>query len=421
MNFNRNSKSVKIAGIVVAILLLIYLISHIFGKNSAPAIPVPKVVVQKPKLAEMAEYVTQTGNTVAYNSVNLVARVEGYLNSIEFVDGTFVKKGKELFVIQPEPYFEKLRAAKATVAAAKASLVYNKSEYARQQRMYKQHATSLNEVEKWYAKTLEIAAQLDKSEAEEINAAINYGYTHISAPFDGRIGRHLVDVGNLVGHGEATNLATIEQIDPIYVYFNLNELDLIKLRAAARAQGFKPQDIKQVPIEVSLQNDPTVKYKATLDFVNTGLNASTGTMELRAVLPNKGYIFVPGLFVQVRVAISKPKKQLTVPDTAILYDQIGPYILTVNNDNAVVTKRVTLGSMENGVRAVASGLEAQDKVIIDGLQYATPGNKVEPREQVSQTKDNKDNIDKDNKKIKKASINGDVSGTVVRSRQTKSI
>lgn len=398
MNFNRNSKSVKIAGIVVAILLLIYLISHIFGKNSAPAIPVPKVVVQKPKLAEMAEYVTQTGNTVAYNSVNLVARVEGYLNSIEFVDGTFVKKGKELFVIQPEPYFEKLRAAKATVAAAKASLVYNKSEYARQQRMYKQHATSLNEVEKWYAKTLEIAAQLDKSEAEEINAAINYGYTHISAPFDGRIGRHLVDVGNLVGHGEATNLATIEQIDPIYVYFNLNELDLIKLRAAARAQGFKPQDIKQVPIEVSLQNDPTVKYKATLDFVNTGLNASTGTMELRAVLPNKGYIFVPGLFVQVRVAISKPKKQLTVPDTAILYDQIGPYILTVNNDNAVVTKRVTLGSMENGVRAVASGLEAQDKVIIDGLQYATPGNKVEPREQVSQTKDNKDNIDKDNKK-----------------------
>ncbi|WP_131795642.1 efflux RND transporter periplasmic adaptor subunit [Fluoribacter gormanii] len=388
MNFNRDSKSVKIAGIAVAILFLIYLISHFFGKSNAPTIPAPAVVVQKPITAEMAEYVTQTGNTVAYNSVNLVARVEGYLDSIEFVDGTFIKKGKELFVIQPEPYFEKLRAAKATVAAAKASLIYNKSEYARQQRMYKEHATSLNEVEKWYAKTLEIAAQLDKSEAEEVNAAINYSYTHISAPFDGRIGRHFVDVGNLVGHGEATNLATIEQIDPIYVYFNLNEIDLIKLRAAARARGFKPEDINKIPVEVSLQNDPETKYKATLDFVNTGLNASTGTMELRAILQNKEYIFVPGLFVQVRVAISRPKNQLTVPDTAILYDQIGSYVLTVDNNNVVVTKRVTLGSIENGMRAVTKGLAAQDKVIIDGLQNATPGNKVEPREKATQTKSN---------------------------------
>lgn len=335
------------------------------------------MVVQKPKLEEMVEYVTQTGTMVAYNSVNLVARVEGYLDSIEFVDGTFIKKGKELFVIQPEPYFEQLRAAKATVAAQKAELAYDKSEYARQQRMYKQHATSLNEVEKWYAKTLEMAAEVDKAEADEINAAITYSYTHIFAPFNGRIGRHLVDVGNLVGHGEATNLATIEQIDPIYVYFNLNELDLIKLRAAARARGFKPKDINKVPVEISLQNETTFKYKATLDFVNTGLNASTGTMELRALLPNKDYVFVPGLFVKVRVAISEPKKQLTVPDTAILYDQIGSYLLTVDNNNVVVLKHVTLGSQEEGRHAVVKGLDPQDNVIVDGLQNATPGNKVQ--------------------------------------------
>lgn len=379
MDFNRVSKSVKVAGIVV-ILFLIYLMVHFFGKSNAPTIPAPTVIVQKPKYAEMVEYVIQTGTMVAFNSVNLVARVEGYLDSIEFVDGTFIKKGKELFVIQPEPYFEKLRAAKATVAAQKAALVYNKSEYARQQRMYKQHATSLNEVEKWYAKTLELTAEVDKAEADEVNAAINYSYTHISAPFDGRIGRHLVDAGNLVGHGEATNLATIEQINPIYVYFNLNELDLIKLRAAARAKGFKPKDIKAVPVEISLQNEPTFKYKATLDFVNTGLNASTGTMELRALLQNSDYIFVPGLFVKVRIAISRPQKQLTVPDTAILYDQIGPYLLTVDNNNVVVLKRVTLGSQEEGKRAVLKGLDAQDNVIIDGLQNATPGNKVEPKQ-----------------------------------------
>ncbi|KTD11862.1 efflux protein [Legionella gratiana] len=382
MNFNRDSKSVKVVAII-AILFFIYLLIHIFSKSNEPTIPLPTVVVQKPKLKEMVEYVTQTGTMVAYNSVNLVARVEGYLDSIEFVDGTFIKKGKELFVIQPEPYFEQLRAAKATVAAQKAALAYNKSEYARQQRMYKQHATSLNEVEKWYAKTLELTAEVDKAEADEVNAAITYGYTHIFAPFDGRIGRHLVDVGNLVGHGEATNLATIEQIDPIYVYFNLNELDLIKLRAAARAQGFKPKDISKVPVEISLQNETTFKYKATLDFVNTGLNASTGTMELRALLQNKDYVFVPGLFVKVRVAISRPQKQLTVPDTAVLYDQIGPYILTVDNNNAVVLKHVTLGSQEEGVRAVIKGLDAQENVIVDGLQNATPGNKVQVQQPAS--------------------------------------
>lgn len=377
MNFNRDSTSVKVVAGILAILFFMYVGGHFFGKSTPPAVPAPMVVVQKPKFEEMVEYVTQTGSMVAYNSVNLVARVEGYLDSIEFVDGTFVKKGKELFVIQPEPYFEQLRAAKATVTAEKAALVYDKSEYARQKRMYKQQATSLNEVEKWYAKTLEIAAEVDKAEAEETNAAITYSYTHISAPFDGRIGRHLVDIGNLVGHGEATNLATIEQIDPIYVYFNLNELDLIKLRAAARAKGFKPKDIKNVPVDVSLQTDTTFKYKATLDFVNTGLNASTGTMELRAILQNKSYVFVPGLFVKVRIAISEPKKQLTVPDTSILYDQIGPYILTVDNNNLVQLKHVTLGSEEKGMRAVIKGMDAQDNVIVDGLQNATPGNKVQ--------------------------------------------
>jgi RND family efflux transporter MFP subunit len=170
-------------------------------------------------------------------------------------------------------------------------------------------------------------------------------------------------------------------MDPIYVYFNLNELDLIKLRAAARANGFKPQDLKTVPVEVSLQGDKITKYLATLDFVNTGLNASTGTMELRALLQNKEYIFVPGLFVQVRIAITKPQKQLTVPDTAVLYDQIGPYLLVVNNENEVVLKHVTLGSIEQGVRAVTKGLDAQDNVIIDGLQNASPGNKVELKQQ----------------------------------------
>lgn len=384
MKFDRNSKQVKIAGKALVILFIIYLVVHHFTKDKAPTIPIPVVTVKKPVVTEMAEYITQTGTTVALNSVNLVARIEGYLDSIEFVDGTFVKKGKELFVIQPEPYMEQLKAAQATVAAQKAGYAYAKSEYARQQRMYKDNATSLNNVESWLAKMHESEAEVAKAVADEQIAAINYSYTHIAAPFDGRLGRHLVDTGNLVGNGKATNLATIEQIDTIYVYFNLNEIDLIKLRAAARARGFKTEDINKIAVEVKMQNATEFTRKATLDFVNTGLNASTGTMELRALLENKDLLYVPGLFVQVRIAITNPTKQLTVPDTALLYDQIGPYLLMVDKNNAVVLTRVELGGVEQGLRAIVKGLNAQDKVIIGGLQNATPGNKVDPHEQESE-------------------------------------
>lgn len=379
MNINIQPKKVKIIIISVVALLIIFSLSHLFTKKSPPEIPLPSVVLQKPVLQEMVDYITQTGTTVAFNSVDLVARVEGYLEKISFVDGSFVTKGQELFVIQPEPYMEQLKAAQATVAAQKASDAYNKSEYARQKRMYKESATSLNEVEKWLAKTQEIEATIDKSTADEINAQITYSYTHVLAPFDGRIGRHLVDVGNLVGNGQATHLATIEQISPLYVYFNLNEIDLIKLRAAARTMGFSPKDINQIPVQISMQNAPDVQYKATMDFVNTGLDAATGTMELRAILENKERIFLPGLFVNVKVAITKPARQLTIPDTAILYDQIGSYVLTVDKDNTVVTKRISIGSLKEGMRSVLKGLSAEDNVIVEGLQNATPGNKVAPR------------------------------------------
>ena len=241
MSMEREKKLnlIKRLSIVIAFFILIALIFHYRAASIAPSFPTPVVIVTKPKPIKMAEYITQTGSTVAYNSVNLVARVEGYLDKINFIDGTFLKKGQPLFVIEPEPYMEKLLAGQASVAAQKAAFAYAKSEYARQKRMYKENATSLNNVEEWLAKSQESEAEVAKAIANAAIDAINYSYTHISAPFDGRIGRHLVDLGNLVGNGVATNLATIEQIDPLYVYFNPNELDLIRLRDAARAKGFQ--------------------------------------------------------------------------------------------------------------------------------------------------------------------------------------
>lgn len=377
MNTEMHRINRKKAAILIAVLILLYFIIHTLMKPKSPAFPIPKVTVQQPQWKEVAEYVTQTGTLVAYNSVDLVARVEGYLDAIEFIDGTFVKKGKELFVIQPEPYMEQLKAAEAEVDVQKALYTYAKSEYDRQNRMYKQNATSLDNVEKWMAKTQESSAEIAKAVANEQIAAINYSYTHIQAPFDGRIGRHLVDLNNLVGNGVATNLATIQQISPIYAYFNLNELDLIKLRNAARAHGFKPEDLNHIPAYVKLQNETVFKHKGRLDFVNTALNASTGTLEFRAIFNNDDYVLLPGLFVQVRILVAGPDKKLTLPDTAILYDQIGAYVLIVDANNVVQLKRVELGVGDQGLRSITQGLTEKDQVIVSGLQFATPNNKVE--------------------------------------------
>ena len=377
MNSEKLNTVKKIVLFIIIFIMLCWILKQL--STTKPEVQaLPSVVVNKPILTPITTYVTQTGTMVAYNSVNLVARIEGYLEKVEFVDGTFVKKGKELFVIEPEPYLEKLKEAEAAVTVQKALYAYNTSEFKRQQLMYKQNATSLNNVEKWRAETERTQGEIDKAIANKVDADINYSYTHVLAPFDGRIGRHLVDPGNLVGNGKATDLATIDQIDPIYVYFNLSELDLIKVREAAKANNFKPTDLATIPVFVRMQNETKFLHKGQINFVNTGLNASTGTMEFRALLTNKDLNLLPGLFVEIRIPISLPKPQLTIPDTAVLYDQIGAYILVLNKNDEVMVKRVVLGGLEQGMRAITKGLLADERVVISGLQNAIPGHRVAP-------------------------------------------
>jgi RND family efflux transporter MFP subunit len=378
MDFLKTEKFKIIARITLIVLLASNLIAYYAGKYRTVKIPLPTVQVQKPVSRNMSEYVTQTGNTVAFNSVDLAARVEGYLDAINFVDGTTVKQGETLFVIEPEPYQAKLKEAEASLAAQQALHTYDALEYIRQKKMYKQNATSRSNVEKWLAKSEQSTAEVEKAKENLIIAQINYSYTHVKAPFDGRIGRHLVDKGNLVGHGVATTLATVDQINPIYVYFNLNEIDLILLRDSVKDQEIDEKVIRQVPVEIKLPSGKNYKFKGKLDFINTGLNASTGTLEFRALLPNQGYTLLPGLFVQIKIALQSPIPRLTVPDTALQYDQVGPYLLLVNQDNRVILKRVSLGPLESGIRAISYGLEPTENVIIKGLQNASEGNLVHP-------------------------------------------
>lgn len=363
----------------ITVLLFAALLSAGCDSKKSPP-PPPSVTAEKPVTMPITPYLIETGNLVASKSIDLVARVSGYLDSYNFVDGSPVKKGDLLFVIQPQPYADQVVEAQATLDSDTAAYIYDKIEYERQLKMYKQHATPLAEVQKWSSTTDEAAAAVESAKANLENAKITYSYTHITAPMDGRIGRHLVDTGNLVGNGEATKLASLQQIDTMYVYFNINELDLLKLREAARKVHFDPEHINQIPIEVALQDEANFPHKGYLDFASTELDASTGTIQMRGILANQDYTLLPGLFVQARIALSKPTPQLTVPNVAVMADQIGSYVYTLDSNNKVQQTRITTGGIEGERTVVLTGLKADDQVIINGIQNTSPGNVVIPTE-----------------------------------------
>ena len=332
--------------------------------------PPPAVTVAKPLRLPVTDYLQATGSVAASKTVDLVARVEGYLRSVDFKDGSLVKAGQLLFVIEPEPYQAKLASQQAQLANAQ-------SEYERQLRMIKENATSQANVEKW-------RSQRDQAAAAVQLAKINLGYTRIVAPFAGRIDRHLVDPGNLVGSsGSATKLATLEQIDPAYVYFSVNERDVLRVRAAALAQGKSiTGEAPPVPLSVGLQTEHGYPHSGVLDFADTGLDTGSGTLQLRAVLPNAQRIFLPGLFARLRIPLSAPTEHLMVPDRVVSNDQVGSYVLVVGADHKVLQQRVEIGAVESGLRAVLSGLSPDSEVVIDGLQSAVPGSLVTPTEKV---------------------------------------
>jgi multidrug efflux system membrane fusion protein len=363
--------------------LLVLLVAGCGQENTYVPPPPPTVTVSRPVQRTVTNTIELTGNTQSSNTVNLVARVTGYLQSVNFKDGSFVKKGDLLFVIEPEPYQADVQLAQATVEQQQATLTHATSEYERQQRLIKQNATSESDVENWRAQRDGAQAAIDQANANLEIAKINLGYTRIVAPFDGRVGRRQVDPGNLVGPGGTTQLATIDQLAPIYVYFNVNEQEVLRLRAGLRAAGKTLKDVEPIKLGIGLQNETGYPHEATLDFVATDVDQSTGTLQARGVIPNQDYVFLPGLFVRVEIPVGTTPNALLVPDRAVGVDQRGHYLLVVGQDDVVEQQTVQIGALNNGMRVIEQGLSADDRVVIDGLQRAIPGSKVTPREVAS--------------------------------------
>ena len=341
--------------------------------------PPPKVDVATPVQKSITRYLDATGNTAAVKQVDLVARVSGFLQSIDYTDGAFVKEGTTLFTIEPETYKLKLDQAKAAEAGAQASLKQAELDFQRQSDLVSRQAVSQATLDTSTANRDNARASLQQAQANTRIAEVNFSYTNVTAPFDGIVSAHLVSVGELVGASSPTQLATIVAQDPIWVNFNVNERDVLKFRAEARRRGLTVADLKKTPVEVGLQTEAGFPHVGTLDYVAPTLNQSTGTLAVRGIIPNSDRALLPGLFVRIRVPVETQDNALLVPDTALGSDQSGRYVLVVNKDNVVEQRKVAIGPVENGLRVIDSGLNPEDRVVIAGLLRSIPGQKVDPQ------------------------------------------
>jgi RND family efflux transporter MFP subunit len=342
--------------------------------------PPPKVEVAVPLQRAFTRYLEATGNIAAIKSVDLVARVQGFLQSIEYKDGAFVKEGTPLFTIEPETYKLKLEQAQAAEAGAQATLKQAEADFKRQQELVQRQAVSQATLDSSTATRDNAQANLLQAQVNTRIAAVNYGYTHVAAPFDGIVSAHLVSVGELVGASSPTQLATIVALDPIWVNFNVNELDVQRIRQEARRRGMTVDDLRQLPVEVGLQTETGFPHKGRLDYVAATLTQSTGTLPVRGVLPNPDRILLPGFFVRVRVPVDQEHNGLFVPDVALGADQAGRYLLVVNGENVVEQRKVQTGPLQDdGLRVIEEGLKPDDRVVTAGLLRAIPGQKVDPQ------------------------------------------
>ncbi len=362
----------------VALLLAVF--NACSEKNEYVEPPAPEVTVSKPLVKDVTEYLEFTGTTRAIEEIEIRARVEGFLESVHFEDGDYVKEGQLLFMIDHKPFEAAVENARGRLAKHKAQLERATKEYQRNLLLFKQNAASEANVVKWKGEMEESKGTVLSSQGALDKALLDLSYCTIRSPIGGRISRKKVDVGNLVGAGEFTLLTTIRKPDPIYAYFSINERDLLAVMKRAREEGVTADRPDIIPLELGLANETGFPPPGHLDFVDSTLDPGTGTMLLRGLFPNPGppHFLYPGLFVRVRLPINERKNALLVSERALGLDQGGRYLLVVDNENKVEQRYVKIGALQNGMRIINDGLKPEDRVVVKGIQRAIPGGKVTP-------------------------------------------
>jgi RND family efflux transporter MFP subunit len=349
-------------------------------EKPVPRIPHP-VTVSRPARREAAPYQDYTGRTEAASSVNLRARVTGYLTKVAFKEGSEVKQGDLLFEIDPRPYQAELAKAEANLAVAETRLKRAEADVARAKAHFEKGSLSREDYDKAVGDRDEAAAGVQAARAVRELARLNLSFTKVSAPVGGRIGRGLVDPGNIVKADE-TVLATIVSKDPMYVYFDMDERTMLELRQAI-ASGKIEAKPDEPSVAIGLANQEGFPLRAKIDFVNNRVDPNAGTLRVRVVLPNAEGQLLPGMFVRIRMTIGPPRAVLVVPEEAILTDQGRKFVLVVNDRQVAKRRAVTLGQFDKDMRIIEKGLGADDWVVIAGIAGVQPGDTVEPRKKVS--------------------------------------
>jgi RND family efflux transporter MFP subunit len=342
------------------------------------AAPVP---VAKPKVQSVSDTMEVTGNAASVNEVKLLARVVGYLDAIHFEDGALVRKGDRLLTVQQDQYKAQLQQAQAQVQLAQAQLTYAKTEVARYTALVKKGAATQVDVDHWNYEQAAAEANILAGQAQVAIAQLNLSYTEIIAPFDGQMGKHLIDPGNVVGgNGQQGALAVITQLDPIYVEANISSQQALQVRANLDQRRLTLEQIRQIPIQVALANETGFPHQGTLQYVAPAIDPQTGTLFVRGIMRNPDRTLLPGLFVRIRLPMGKSVQQaLLIPNNALQEDQGGRYVLVLDKNNVTQQRYVQLGQQVGALRVVTGGLAPDDLVVIGELWRSSPGTKVTPQ------------------------------------------
>jgi RND family efflux transporter MFP subunit len=354
-------------------------------RQKPPAPPPPSVSVATPIKRTLSDFDEYVGRFTAVNSVEVRARVSGYLEGVHFKDGQIVKQGDLLFTIDKRPFQNTLDQARANLAQAKSNVAYTQSDFTRGQQLVRDKTITDQTFEQRTQAYHNAQAAVSNNEAAVRQAELDIQFTELRAPVDGRIGDRRVSPGNLVTGGTAGNttlLATIVSTDPIYFEFTFDEASFLRYERLSKNGNDVASRGAGVQVALKLIDEHDFDHSGRMDFVDNVIDRSTGTIRGRAVFANPNNIFTPGMFARVRVPGSPLYEALLVPDAAVGTEQAKKFVLTVNADNTVVQKYVTLGqTTSDNLRVIKEGLGPDDRIIVNGLMRARPGQKVTPQQE----------------------------------------
>jgi RND family efflux transporter MFP subunit len=336
------------------------------------------VVVSEPLPREVTDHADFTGRTQAIPSVDIRARVSGYLVNVAFEAGAEVKEGQLLFEIDPAPYKAALEKAQAAVERSKAALKRQEADFARSERLLGTSAISREDYDKSAASRGEAVATVDLDKANLELARLDLGWTKVTAPFAGQTSRNLIDAGNLV-EKDKTLLTTLVSLAPIYAYFDVDDQTMLSFKKLVREGKLKSYEAAKLKVLLGLPDEDGYPHEGVIDFVDNKVTPGTGTISVRGKFPNKDRAIAAGLFVRIRVPIGEPHKAILVSETALGSDQGQKYLLIVNTKNVVERRNVKVGSLSNGLREILDGITLTDRVITDGILRVRPGIQVQPR------------------------------------------